>query len=242
MSAKNELSDTPASDAVRVGARARGRPRKTADQRDDGNRRQVLIAAAAKLFRKKSFAATSTRDIADAVGMQSGSMFYHFKSKEELLGAVMEEGMLRATQMQTQALIDLLSNIEHKSESLRWATAKKSLKKAEKQAVAQLQALIRNHFDVLLGQGNDFIGVMLYESRSLNAQQRARVAQLQTQYEAAWLPVLDALHAQGLIRGDAQLAKLFVFGALNWSAQWYARRGRANLDDLTQAALDLFLK
>jgi AcrR family transcriptional regulator len=46
--------------------RPRGRPRKTVAERDDGNRRQQLIAGAAKLFRRKGFDATSTRDIAAA--------------------------------------------------------------------------------------------------------------------------------------------------------------------------------
>ena len=53
--------------------RTRGRPRKTADERDDGNRRQELLRAAARLFRQQGFAATSTRDIATAAGMRSGS-------------------------------------------------------------------------------------------------------------------------------------------------------------------------
>jgi AcrR family transcriptional regulator len=53
-------------------------------------------SGAAKLFRRKGFDATSTRDIAAAVGMQSGSPFYHFKSKGALLYAVMEEGMRSA--------------------------------------------------------------------------------------------------------------------------------------------------
>ncbi|HJV94931.1 MAG TPA: TetR family transcriptional regulator, partial [Albitalea sp.] len=76
--------------------RPRGRPRKTLDERDEGNRRQQLIKAAARLFRRKGFDATSTRDIAAAVGMQSGSPSYHFKSKQALLFAVMEEGMRSA--------------------------------------------------------------------------------------------------------------------------------------------------
>ena len=76
--------------------RARGRPRKTADERDDGNRRRELVNGAAKLFRAQGFAGTSTRDIATAVGMRSGSPFYHFENKEALLAAVMEEGMQRA--------------------------------------------------------------------------------------------------------------------------------------------------
>ena len=42
--------------------RPRGRPRKTAEERDDGNRRQALLGAAALLFRQHGLAATSTRD------------------------------------------------------------------------------------------------------------------------------------------------------------------------------------
>ncbi|RZL54299.1 MAG: TetR/AcrR family transcriptional regulator, partial [Variovorax sp.] len=73
--------------------RARGRPRKTEGERDDGNRRRELIEGAARLFRQQGFSATTTRDIAAAAGMQSGSPFYHFESKEALLAAVMLEGM-----------------------------------------------------------------------------------------------------------------------------------------------------
>src|SRR3954471_19250608 len=82
----------------------RGRPRKTLGERDDGNRRRALIVGAAKLFRRKGFAATSTRDIAAAAGMQSGSPFYHFKSKQALLYAVMDEGMRSALERQAKLL------------------------------------------------------------------------------------------------------------------------------------------
>ena len=73
--------------------RPRGRPRKTPDERDEGNRRSQLVKAAARLFRRHGFDATSTRDIAAAVGMHAGSPFYHFKSKGELLHAVIDAGM-----------------------------------------------------------------------------------------------------------------------------------------------------
>ena len=42
---------------------------------------------------EKGFEGTTIRDIAGAVGMRSGSPFYHFASKHELLIAVMEEGL-----------------------------------------------------------------------------------------------------------------------------------------------------
>lgn len=201
--------------------RPRGRPRKTPDERDDGNRRVDLINAAARLFRKKGFDATSTRDIAAAVGMHSGSPFYHFKSKGALLYAVMEEGMRSALQRQAEAL--------------------QAAGLSARDAPAQLRLLIRNHFGVLLGPGSDFIPVMLYESRSITARQRASLAKLKSDYEAVWEPVLQALAQAGQLKGPVKLARLLMFGALNWSVQWFDAKKPATLDDLTDAAMALFL-
>jgi AcrR family transcriptional regulator len=210
-------------------ARPRGRPRKTAEERDDGNRRLALLSTAAHLFRQHGFDATSTRDIAAAAGMQPGSPFYHFENKQALLAAVMKEGMHSALLRQTAALAKLDGA----------ATPS-----------AQLAALMRNHFEVLLGPDSDFIPVMLYEWRRLAPEQVGEVTALKDAYEAAWVPVLSALHASGQLAGDPALARLMIFGALNWAVQWYqpppARAGRgrrrATLDDLTTTALRLFLK
>ena len=63
---------------------------------EEPNRRAELIRAAGRLFREQGYAATTVRDIAAAVGMRSGSPFYHFKSKQEMLKAVVLEGMQAA--------------------------------------------------------------------------------------------------------------------------------------------------
>lgn len=201
--------------------RPRGRPRKTIDERDDGNRRVELVNAAARLFRRKGFDGTSTRDIATAVGMHSGSPFYHFKSKGALLHAVMDEGMRAAIAAQTVAL--------------------KANASSPAEATALLTVLIRNHFDVLLGPGSDFIPVMLYESRSITAKQRASLAKLQSDYESVWEPVLVALSNEGKLNAPVKLARLLIFGALNWSVQWYDAKKGASLDELTAAAMALFI-
>jgi AcrR family transcriptional regulator len=201
--------------------RPRGRPRKTVAERDDGNRRVELVHAAARLFRRKGFEGTSTRDIATAVGMHSGSPFYHFKSKGALLHAVMAEGMRSAIERQTAAL----QAAEHVASD----------------AAAQLHVLVRNHFDVLLGPGSDFIPVMLYESRSITSRQRSVLAKLQSDYEAVWGPALQALHRQGRLRCPVKLARLLMFGALNWSVQWFDAKKGASLDELADAAMALFI-
>jgi TetR/AcrR family transcriptional regulator, cholesterol catabolism regulator len=207
--------------------RARGRPRKTANERDDGNRRQDLLRAAARLFRGQGFAATSTRDIATAAGMRSGSPFYHFDNKEALLAAVMREGMENATRRQEEAMERATAVLKRG----RTLTAREALR-----------VLVRNHFDVLLGPDSDFIPVMLYEWRSLSDAQRVEVKHLKDRYEAVWVPVLRALHGSGEMKGDPALARLMLFGALNWSVQWFDAGRSATLDDLTEAALQLFLK
>jgi hypothetical protein len=38
------------------------------------------------------------------------------------------------------------------------------------------------------------------------------------------------------------LARLLIFGALNWSVQWFDARKRASLDDVTEAAMGLFIR
>ncbi len=202
--------------------RPRGRPRKTVDERDDGNRRHALLAAAAHLFRRKGFSATTTRDIAAAADMQSGSPFYHFKSKDALLYAVMEEGMHKALTRQ-RLVLDAPAY-------------------AELPAQEQLRQLIVAHFDVLLGAGNDFVPVMLYEWRSLQPKQRKSMRLLVESYEVLWMPVLNALHDCGQLRAPVGLARLLILGGLNWSVQWYDPKKSATLDDLANAALNLFLK
>ena len=51
-------------------------------------RRRQVLTVASELFAAKGFEATSIRDIATAAGMMSGSLYYHFASKEELAHAV----------------------------------------------------------------------------------------------------------------------------------------------------------
>ena len=51
-----------------------------------------------------------------------------------------------------------------------------------------------------------------------------------------------AAQALGRLFADPALARLLMFGALNWSAQWFDPGRRATLDEVADAALQLFLK
>ena len=196
---------------------------RTNPRNGNDNRRGELVRAAAQLFREKGFEGTTIRDIAGAVGMQSGSPFYHFANKHELLMAVMEEG-LRLGLERSRAVVD--------AEGLT--------------PVERFRRLFRAHYGILHETGSDFIPVMLYDWRSLPATYRRRIVELKDRYDALWQSTLDALHAEGRLGADARIARLMILGAINFSATWYRAkpRGRAgvDLDTLAAETAALFLR
>src|SRR3984885_16216830 len=68
------------------------------------DRRGVILASAAELFARKGISATTVREIADAVGMLSGSLYHHFESKDAIVGEILT-GYLRAIQDRYAAVL-----------------------------------------------------------------------------------------------------------------------------------------
>src|SRR5215210_2836822 len=52
-------------------------------------RREELLQIAAELFATKGFRNTTVRDIADAAGILSGSLYHHFDSKESMVDEIL---------------------------------------------------------------------------------------------------------------------------------------------------------
>ena len=185
---------------------------------NESNRREELLRVSAKLFREKGFDGTSIRDISTAAGMHSGSPFYHFKTKQDILLAVMEQGL---------------------AEGLR------SLEEAMAGAATPEQRfvrMIRAQLGTILEDGNDFIPVLLYDFRSLTAENRRRIVALKDRYDALWQQVIDDLKRAGHMPGDAQLVRLLILGAVNWTGTWYRTGGRLSLDEIAEGAARLFLR
>jgi AcrR family transcriptional regulator len=53
------------------------------------DRREVILREAAELFARQGVAATTVREIADAAGILSGSLYHHFASKDDIVDAVL---------------------------------------------------------------------------------------------------------------------------------------------------------
>jgi len=185
---------------------------------EEPNRRAEIVRAAGRLFREKGYAATTIRDIAGAVGMRSGSPFYHFKTKNDMLRAVVLEGL----------------------DAFNAAVARAA--SSDKPPRARFEAMLRAHLGQLLGDdGRDFAATLLHESRHLDPAVLAELVALKDSYEAMWQKALQDLKRAGLIADDSQVARLFLLGALNWTVQWYRPDGAKSVEQIARQLARLLL-
>ena len=191
-------------------------PRRKTDTGLEPNRRAELLRAAAKLFVEKGFDATTTRDIAEAVGMRSGSPFYHFRSKQALLKAAMIEG-LDAGRERLAAAIEGIADPEQR-----------------------LHVLVRTHLGTLL-EGDCRSPLLVSETRALDDQARSEIADAFDRYQVPWQQTLDELAEAGKLTSAAPPVRLLLFGMLNWSSHWYRSDGELTVDALADAAVNMLL-
>ena len=162
------------------------------------NRRRDLLDAAARLFARQGFHAASMRDIARAVGMLPGSLYYHFASKDELLLAVYAEGVRRIAERVDDAVA---------SAATPWA---------------RLEAACVAHGETLL-DGGDYAQVVIRVRPEDCAAMEARLTALRDAHEDRFKALVAALD---LPEGaDRQALRLMLLGALNWSQTWYRPGG-----------------
>ncbi|WP_375192170.1 TetR/AcrR family transcriptional regulator [Marinobacter sp.] len=181
---------------------------------DPNGARGRLLTEAARLFREKGYERTTVRDLAAAVGIQSGSLFHHFRSKEEILKAVMVE-TIRLNTALMQAAMEAADTPRQK-----------------------LRALIRAELESINGQTGEAMAVLVFEWRSLSVEAQADVLELRDIYEKLWLDVLERLGHEGAMAADPFVVRRMLTGALSWTVTWYKpERGGLTLDGLTDQVM-----
>jgi len=158
-------------------------------------RREQVLAAAAREFSAKGYEASSLRDIAAAAGVLAGSLYYHFKSKDDLFATVHEEGFT-----QLHAALDA---------SLTGAT----------DPWAKLEAACAAHLDQVVN-GND-IAVVTAGSlfRTMRPALQRRLNRQRDAYEQRFRDLIDALPLPRKV--DRTMLRLLLLGGLNWARLWY---------------------
>ncbi len=159
-------------------------------------RKSELTRAAARLFAEKGYHGTSIGDLAEAMGVQKGSLYAHIDTKEDLLWAVASDG---ATAF--HAALDEVPD--------------------DGPAVERIRAALRAHLRVVAEQ-LDVATVFIREWRYLEGKRRELFVAERRRYEER----LRTLFREGIERGelrtdlDESTAVLLTLSSANWAYTW----------------------
>lgn len=182
------------------------------------NREQEIMASAVRLFREKGYHGTSMQDIADAVGLQKGSLYYYITSKEELLVKIFDDAV--------NTLVTDLEKVASQPVSART--------KLQRAILAHVETVARR-----LGE----LTIFTRETHALSPEQRQVVRQSRRRYTGLLERILSEGVAAGEFRSvDVRLTALAVFGLCNSIYQWYSPEGRSKPEEIASHFADIVLE
>ena len=188
------------------GNRAVRAPRAAGESKADISRDRVL-AGAARIFADRGYAGTTMRAVAQHVGLQAGSLYYHYRSKEELIEAVLAKALNGVTDSVSRALAELPAGTSH---------------------VERIRTAIHSHVRSVLTVG-DYALASRRVLTQVPDHVRRRHVRLRDAYGQLWLDLLEDAQQSGALRpgADTHLARTFILGALNSILEWYRPQGRS---------------
>ncbi|MER7558643.1 TetR/AcrR family transcriptional regulator [Nocardioides sp. NPDC126508] len=180
--------------------------------------RGQILAASARLFYEHGYAATSIRDIAEAVGISSSTMYHHFKNKQEVLHAIVTRFMTDFVAATSEVLED------------------RSLTPAER-----IRRTVRIHIEF----SDDRRPELLVGNPIRNAlapDQRQEGIQLQTAYhDAVFDTISEGVKSAEFTVGDVGIATMAVLDMLNGIREWFNPRGLLSRDRVIEEYTALIL-
>jgi TetR/AcrR family transcriptional regulator, cholesterol catabolism regulator len=189
-------------------------PRQSKKARAGENRRLELLEQAARLFSSQTYEGTSIRDIATAVGMLPGSIYYHFKSKEELMVAVHQQGVRQIHSAVLEAIA-----------------------RAGDSPWEQLTAASVAHLNALLGDSPYSHVVTPEFTRVLEDPLKSTLIAQRDEYEQLFESLVSRIPVpKGTSR---KLLRLSLLGSLNWTLTWY-RQGNKTPTRIAREMIDLY--
>jgi AcrR family transcriptional regulator len=201
MASRPKTTETPSS------RRRNGRENRTGSPK---KREQEIIDAAAEIFHRQGYSDTSVQNVADAVGILKGSLYYYIDSKDDLLYRVLLEVHDAAhTILEEVAAMDELSSLE------------------------KLDAYVRRHVEYNT-RNLTKIAVYYHDYKLLAPERRAEIRRQRKLYEDFVEALISEAQRRGEVAADLDPAVLSycLFGALNSVYTWYRPGGKVSASQL----------
>jgi TetR/AcrR family transcriptional regulator, cholesterol catabolism regulator len=193
------------------------RPERT--RTTQGSRRDAILAEAARLFATRGVAATTVRDIGDAVGMKSGSLYNYFVAKEEIVDEIVSTYLLELTAGYEEVVA------------------------ANDDPRRTFEGLVRTSFGVLARHRD---ACELYQNDVRYIASLPGLAHLPAageRIQKTWMKVIEAGVDSGAFRADVDPALFYRFArdAVWFTVRWYRPDGPSTIDEIADACLTVLM-
>ncbi|CAB4725151.1 unannotated protein [freshwater metagenome] len=183
------------------------------------SRREELLRIAADLFASKGFRNTTVRDIADAAGILSGSLYHHFDSKESMV-----DELMRTFQAELFAAYD-------------------EILASSDDARTKLERAVRLSFDTIERRGAE-VAIFQNEAATLGASERfGYLAERNRQSRDVWVTLLTEGVQSGALRPDLDitLTYRFIRDTVWVAVRWYRPGGPHTATQVADQYLTILL-
>jgi TetR/AcrR family transcriptional regulator, cholesterol catabolism regulator len=179
-------------------------------------RHAEVLEAAARVFHEKGYESTSIQDIAEAVGILKGSLYYYIRSKEDLLYEI-----IKAVHE------DALANARYVEEM-------------DGDALQKIRGFVASHL-VFNAENLTRMGVFFHDFRSLSGERRRTIVEARDIYDDLVRRLIRDGQEQRIVcpEIDPKSATFAIMGSLNWIYQWYKPDGKLSAHAIGDEFADL---
>ena len=177
-----------------------------------------FVRTAAELFSKQGYGSTSTRSLSALIGMEKATLYYHVKSKEDLLYVITKSSVETLQEEVANAVEGITCPLE------------------------RLAVLIRAHCMSLLRDQTQH-ATSLAEVRALSPDRLAEIVSVRRTYQTEIRRVIEAGQKNGSIRADVEPRYLasMLRGLLDRTVEWYQKGGALSPAELAECFCDIYL-
>jgi TetR/AcrR family transcriptional regulator, cholesterol catabolism regulator len=194
------------------------RPKVSALVETSSPRKEQIVRAAITLMRERGYAKTSVREIGEAVGLYSGSLYHYIQEKEDILFIIQ------------QSLNSLIKQIYDR------------VTQSDGDAVARLRLLISLHLR-MVDQNMDLCHVGYTEGKYLPDYRQREIRVGQREYQNLVVSLIDEGQARSLFRGDldSQLCATGIVMMLNSIIWWRTSSVSPTIDQVIHNYTEMLL-
>jgi AcrR family transcriptional regulator len=181
-----------------------------------GGTRVEILKAAAAAFRKLGYHGATVEEIAAALHMKKGNLYYYFRNKEEILFACHQYSLDR--------LLAILDDIEHSGVA------------PEQKLRRLIAAFVHTILDELHGTA---LGLDL---EALSPAHLRTVIVRRDRFDKGMREVLkEGIRSGTFVYADAKLLSFAILGAVNWIPRWYNPDGPSTSDEIADRFADYLI-